>query len=197
MSQDTTEKLSAKARILQAAARVFGEEGIKGATTREIARVAEVNETTLFRNFATKELLLKAVVEKAIHETSQMLNDSTPWTGNLRDDLYRWASVYSNALAQGEGLLRAFIGETRRQPEEARRILAINRHPARERLIAYLEASQQAGRLRKDIDMAQFVDVFIGALVMGVLRPSMISLSYTPEAYIQTLVDVHSRGIEA
>ncbi len=36
-------------RILDAAMRVFGRDGVSGATTREIARVARVNEVTLFR----------------------------------------------------------------------------------------------------------------------------------------------------
>ena len=35
-------------RLLDAAARVFARSGLEGATTREIAREAKVNEVTLF-----------------------------------------------------------------------------------------------------------------------------------------------------
>ena len=40
-------------RLLSAALEVFSRDGL-AATTREIARAAGVNETTLFRQFATK-----------------------------------------------------------------------------------------------------------------------------------------------
>src|SRR5580692_5838449 len=49
-------------RILDAAMRVFGRDGVSGATTREIARVARVNEVTLFRYFRNKNELLRQMV---------------------------------------------------------------------------------------------------------------------------------------
>ena len=45
-------------RILVATREVIGRKGKRGATTREIAEVAGVNEATLFRHFGTKESLL-------------------------------------------------------------------------------------------------------------------------------------------
>jgi AcrR family transcriptional regulator len=44
-----------KKRILAAAELVFSRDGFQGATTREIARQAGVNEVTLFRHFRTRE----------------------------------------------------------------------------------------------------------------------------------------------
>ena len=41
---------------------VFSRDGISGATTREIARVAKVNEVTLFRYFKNKNELLRQAV---------------------------------------------------------------------------------------------------------------------------------------
>ncbi len=49
-------------RILDAALAVFGRDGISGATTREIARVAKVNEVTLFRYFKNKNELLRQTI---------------------------------------------------------------------------------------------------------------------------------------
>ena len=49
-------------RLLEAATRVFARSGLEGATTREIAREAGVNEVTLFRHFQSKENLLSAVL---------------------------------------------------------------------------------------------------------------------------------------
>ena len=50
-------------RILIAAREVIGRKGKRGATTREIADVAGVNEATLFRHFGTKESLLVACAQ--------------------------------------------------------------------------------------------------------------------------------------
>ncbi|MEH2385114.1 MAG: helix-turn-helix domain-containing protein, partial [Nostoc sp.] len=44
-----------RTRLIEAASQVFASLGVQGATTREIARVAGVNEVTLFRHFASKE----------------------------------------------------------------------------------------------------------------------------------------------
>ena len=51
-------------RILDAALTVFAEKGYAGATTREMARRAGVNEVTLFRRFGTKKALFPSVVSE-------------------------------------------------------------------------------------------------------------------------------------
>src|SRR5581483_2638072 len=50
-------------RILTAAREVIAKKGKRGATTREIADVAGVNEATIFRHFGTKEALIVAVAQ--------------------------------------------------------------------------------------------------------------------------------------
>jgi AcrR family transcriptional regulator len=50
-------------RILIAAREVIGRKGKRGATTREIADVAGVNEATIFRHFGNKETLLVACAQ--------------------------------------------------------------------------------------------------------------------------------------
>ena len=50
-------------RSLDAAARIYGEAGFRGATTRRIAAEAGVNEVTLFRIFGSKASLLAEAVQ--------------------------------------------------------------------------------------------------------------------------------------
>jgi AcrR family transcriptional regulator len=50
-------KLTNYIRVVEAAAKLFAQNGYHGTTTREIARMADVSENTLFRHFACKEEL--------------------------------------------------------------------------------------------------------------------------------------------
>jgi AcrR family transcriptional regulator len=52
-----------RAKLLQAAIRVFSEKGYRAASTRDIARRAKVNQVTLFRQFGGKARLYAAVIE--------------------------------------------------------------------------------------------------------------------------------------
>ena len=53
-----------KQRILDAALKMFADKGYNGATTRAIASKADVNDSTLFRKFETKENLFRSVMNQ-------------------------------------------------------------------------------------------------------------------------------------
>lgn len=57
-------------RILHAAAELFAEVGYSGARTREIARVAVVNDATVYRHFSSKKDLFVAVLEVELQKLS-------------------------------------------------------------------------------------------------------------------------------
>lgn len=66
-------------KILDAALKIFSEEGFKGATTRVIAQESGFSELTLFRKFKTKENLFNSVLiknrENIMEELDAMLID--------------------------------------------------------------------------------------------------------------------------
>jgi AcrR family transcriptional regulator len=73
-------------RILTATREVIGRKGKRGATTREIADVAGVNEATLFRHFGTKEALLVACAQHFCGHL-QLADVAAQLTGELTGDL--------------------------------------------------------------------------------------------------------------
>jgi AcrR family transcriptional regulator len=73
-------------RILVAAREVIGRKGKRGATTREIADVAGVNEATLFRHFGTKEALLVACAQHFCGHT-ELAGLAASRGGELSEDL--------------------------------------------------------------------------------------------------------------
>ena len=59
---DPVKRSSVEERIVEAAAQLFSRHGFNGTRTREIARLANVNQTTLFRYFARKRDLFWAAL---------------------------------------------------------------------------------------------------------------------------------------
>jgi AcrR family transcriptional regulator len=62
------EKSNTVDKILESAIKLFAEKGFNGTTTKEIAEMAEVNESLIFRHFSTKRELYGAIIEKKIEE---------------------------------------------------------------------------------------------------------------------------------
>ncbi len=78
--------------ILDAAKKLFSKKGYKAVTTREIAKVAGVNEITIFRQFQSKEklfekmlahIIFKPKMSEYIDETEKELNKYLLGIGNL------------------------------------------------------------------------------------------------------------------
>ena len=51
-------------QIIEVAVRLFSQKGFRGATTKEIAAAAGVNEAIIFRHFATKSDLYAAIIDR-------------------------------------------------------------------------------------------------------------------------------------
>lgn len=184
-----------RSRLIAAAAEIFSREGVQGATTREIARTAGVNEVTLFRHFAHKEQLLAEVVAHSLALQSEALDHPSEWTHDLRTDLGNYARMYNRMLEQHAAIIRTFIGEAGRHPDASRHIVLEAARVLRERLIAYLVHLQEAGRVRIDVDPAIAIDQLTGLLLAGMLRRSFRESDYSTEQYLDTCIDLIVRGI--
>jgi AcrR family transcriptional regulator len=186
-------------RLLDAAFQVCSERGLQGATTREIADAAQVNEVTLFRHFGSKEKLIAAVFQRAVAAQVEFFSESEPDANDLQRDLKRYAERYYELLMTNEALIRTLIGESRRHPEQARQLICEAAKPMRERLLAYLLAAQKAGSVRHPLDLAPAIDAFTGMLLAGMLRRTALPqyLDYSEDDYATTVVDLFLRGIAA
>jgi AcrR family transcriptional regulator len=100
--------------MLEAAIKVFGQAGMRGATTRRIAEEAGVNEVTLFRHFRSKrELIQAALAHFAAHVESRPL-PSTPV--DPRAELLEWCRAHHRELHKRRALIRKAIGEFEQHP---------------------------------------------------------------------------------
>jgi AcrR family transcriptional regulator len=186
-------------RLIDAAALVLSRRGIQGATTREIAQAAEVNEVTLFRHFKNKEHLISAVMEKGIASEIELMDQHSSWKEDLHHSVADYARHYYAHLEQKEAFARALIAEARTLPQSTQKVICDVVLPVRKRLISILEDAQRAGVIRRDLDAEQALDVFRNALYAGMLRNTTgyLPKNYSTQEYIATVVDVFVRGIEA
>lgn len=197
MSRTSRGAAETRDRLLKAAIEVFATEGYVGATTREIARVADVSEVTLFRHFQSKEQLLKAVAQHITALRTEAVTHQDEWTYDLHRDLLHYARLHDDMLEEYEALFRMFIGEGQRHPTEALEVLQQSFLPLREKLISYLQTCIERGSVRPDLDLPLAVDQFTGLLLSGMIRRhvSQMQRGYSRSQYIQGCVDLFVRGV--
>jgi AcrR family transcriptional regulator len=185
-------------KLLDAAAKVFSRDGFQGATTREIARHAGLNEVTLFRHFRTREELLKATLERGLQEECASIDEQPAWSQDLRAGIAGYVYAYYALLENKEALSRALIGEARLLPDSVRKMILAMVQPLKTKLIARLQAAQKAGLVRNDINLACVVDILRDALHSGMLaRTAWGRSAYSVKDYLETVIETFVRGIEA
>jgi AcrR family transcriptional regulator len=184
-------------RLLDAATQTFSSDGLRGATTREIARKAGVNEVTLFRHFKSKEQLLRAVLLRGLAAEVAIMDQHSSWKENLRESMEKYAHHYYSHMEKKKGIARAFLAEAQVLPKSMQTMIADVIRPVRERLILILTDAQKAGKVRSDLNVESALDAFKNSLYAGMLRQgAYLPRNYTTETYISTVVDIFVRGIE-
>ncbi len=103
-------------RILTATREVIGRKGKRGATTREIAEVAGVNEATLFRHFGTKEALLVACAQHFCGHL-ELAGIAAGLTGALDDDLLVLARLMFDRFEENRDIIRWSLVEEEYQED--------------------------------------------------------------------------------
>jgi AcrR family transcriptional regulator len=155
-----------RARVLEVAYDTFAAEGLS-VPIDEIARRAGVGAGTVYRHFATKEDLYRAVVEDRItsivHDGRALLDNGEPGEALftfLRSLVLDWG-------ATDRGLAEALAGigiDIKAAMPEAKDALE-------DMLGDLLAAAQSAGTVRRDIGLADLDAILVGAQAMQASNP--------------------------
>lgn len=141
-------------RILQAAYAVFAEAGVDAQMT-DIAAAADVGVATLYRNFATKEELVNALLLEYFDRVIQVAHDAvdSPDAGQAFVRFFQWVTTLqleNRALCE---FLAGRIGGTRE--------LTDHRHRLYELLSEVSNRAQEQGYLRPDVSVTDLRTVLL------------------------------------
>jgi AcrR family transcriptional regulator len=174
--------------ILAATLGELAEHGVDGVSIPRIALACEVNKTTIYRRWPTREALVAAALEGALRESAEELRD----TGSLRGDLRLLVGVITARLASpaGRALARAAMSE-----QSAAEVGALARDPGvREQDAAVALVARATAR--GEWDPARHApDAVLAMIVGGILHRVLLErLPVTPE-WAEVLVDVIVCGL--
>lgn len=196
-------------RLLDAAEQIFARDGLAGATTREIARAAGVNEVTLFRHFHSKENLVSAVAQRMCGAVAgEAPSDARPlgeehmkWMRGLdgvAGILAQYAKTYYGLLMEYLPIIRTFIGEIHRHHCQEEPVIKSIFRPQREKFMEQLKEAQNTGMIRKDVNLALAADQMCGMIFTNVLKQRIFTpREYSVEAYLEACVKMVALSIEA
>jgi len=185
-------------RILEAARQVFSRDGFQGATTREIAREAGVNEVTIFRHFHTREELLHATLKQSCASLDALVQPAENWRADLFGCLERYVREVYAHLRGKEALVRAFTSEAPILPESTRGMLQEFMLKRKALLVARLQEAQTAGLVRTGLDLSAAADLLPDAVRSAMLRHTAFrDDSESIAAHLKGITEIFYQGIKA
>lgn len=187
-----------RAQILEAARRLFAERGFHGTTTRDLATAADVNDALLYRYFAGKQEILKALVDEAVavFESAPDLPTHAPIP---LEELLTFAGLGFIERARANlDLLTILIADSRALGGDTRFVAFIDR--AASGLAAHLDRTA-GGTGRPDALHAGYLTAraFFGALIAFVLLQDQLGLgrirSLDAAEYVRHLARMTARSV--
>jgi AcrR family transcriptional regulator len=189
--------------IVRVAVKLFSQRGFRGTTTKEIAQAAGVSEAIIFRHFATKEELYRAIIdhvscEGGIEDPCDIVGDAI----SRKDDRAVFEGLAFHALEHHEDdkefhrllLYAALEGHELAQMFWERTVVEFY-----EFLSAYISERQRDGAMR-NINPRIIVRTFIGTIIHHSLNnnlwdPERRLLDISNEEAARTFTDVLLQGI--
>lgn len=188
-------------RICDAARQLFAERGYSGTTTREIARVADVSETLLFRHFGSKAALFDEVVCAPFNGVMQAFLEER---AKLSDEDQRRAGEHHIFVAiyelfeKNQSLFTALLSTRRLQNEDTGPLpfdglLSFYKEGTRQQLAAYAACGEEPS-----FDLALGLRLAFGMLAGSVLLRDWLFPDRSPprDEIVHVLEKMVSRALD-
>lgn len=90
-------------RIVEVARVLIREKGLDAVSMDEVAKAAEVGPGTLYRHFATKEVLYDAILESWVERVNDVVDKALETSDVPREQLLSWLTSYVELLTAHKG----------------------------------------------------------------------------------------------
>ncbi len=153
MLEPCTPRAREKCRqIMDGATRIFDEQGFEGASVDMIAETADVSKATLYKYFANKQELFKAVIQRQCEVYSERIAELSKVDGGLEDNLRAIAGNISQTVTSPllTNLFRLAVAETTRFPDIARTFYESAPRAGENLIAAILQKHIDSGELAID-----------------------------------------------
>jgi len=184
-------------QILEAAIRLWLQDGFAATSVEAIAREAGLGKGTVYLYFPTKDAILDQAVRRysllsAVNELTQLLETAPPESA-----IPSLVSGLWTTLRERAGIIGLVLRELPLRPDNARMFLEKVVLPTNRRLADYLDAGVASGALRP-LDTFVAARALVGMLVIFLLTQEVLggrALSPLPnEAITATVTDLFLHG---
>lgn len=149
--------------ILDAAIRLFSENGFDGVSMRGVALEAGVSKSNIYHHFESKEALYLAIMQSSAQSLSEMVETLAEGKGDFEQRLRKFAQVHLAHLFDNVMTVRLLLRELFSTDSKWQKIMAEQVVGGIfERLISIFENGQKAGLLRPGVDPGLCATMILG-----------------------------------
>lgn len=161
-------------------------EGISELTFERVARLAGVSKTTLYKWWPSKGALALDGYFHAVEPTLAFHD-----TGDIRADLIAQLRAFAHVMTETPGgrVLAELIGQSQTDKELSRAYRALYSSERRRLAVERLEQAQDAGQIRRGLDLQVLVDQLWGAVYHRLLVPDQPVTDEFIVALVTNLID--------
>jgi AcrR family transcriptional regulator len=183
--------------ILAAAAGVFAQHGFRGSTTRRIADAAGVNEITIFRQFGSKEVLLREAMRFMTQSAGLSTLPEVPV--DPESELTDWSESFIQHLRLRSSIIRKTMSEIEERPDMSECASYVPRQASND-LCLYLTELKRQGTATEQFDPKTAAAMLMGAIFADAMGRDMMPDVYPqPEgeaAHMYSVLLLRAIGVE-
>lgn len=191
--------MSTRQRIINAAVELFTAQGVTETTTKAVAKLAKVNEVTLFRHFGNKHGLLLAVISESpvFQELGEYLKTQATQTTNVYQALKNYCENRLQALEQSPNLVRSVVGEAGSYPLENRQALGRSLKEANHYVAEFLATVMEHQQLHAHLapqKLASLLNIMLLGYAVMEFTSEFHELWHDKDEFLEDLVTLFLMG---
>lgn len=183
-----------RTRIVSEARRHFMAHGFRGVTMDDLAAELGMSKKTLYAHFASKSVLLDAVLEDKLRSAEADLGAITDQCASDFDAALQ--ALLATLGRHGEELQPAFLRDMAREaPELFQRVQGRRRALIQRHFGKLLGEGRKTGMIRKDINADLMIEILVGATDALINPQKLAQLGLPAKTGLAAIVTIFLEGV--